>query len=192
MEVVEAHARSVEFWLDRLQAVSPERMTDPTPCAEWDVRELVNHLVGEDRWTAPLVQGSTIEEVGDRFDGDLLGSDAHKAAKDAAQEAVAAFRAPGAIDRIVHLSFGDTPAEEYAWQLTADHLIHAWDLAAAAGGDRTLDDALVAAVADWFAGREALYRAAGAIGPRPEVSAETRQDRLIASFGRDPNWTPSA
>jgi uncharacterized protein (TIGR03086 family) len=190
MDVVEAHARSVEFWLDRLQAVSPERLTGPTPCAEWDVRELVNHLVGEDRWTAPLVQGSTIEEVGDRFDGDLLGSDAHEAARDAGQEAVAAFRAPGAIDRIVHLSFGDTPAEEYAWQLTADHLIHAWDLAAAAGGDRTLDAALVAAVADWFASRETLYRAAGAIGGRPDVTAATAQDELLIGFGRDPSWRP--
>jgi len=53
----------------------------------------------------------------------------------------------------VHLSFGDVPASEYLGQLLADHLVHAWDLAAAVGADRALDPAVVRAVAEWFAER---------------------------------------
>ena len=67
----------------------------------------------------------------------------------------------------VHLSFGDVPAEEYAYQLAADHIIHGWDLAVATGGDTSMDPDLVEALAAWFAGNEDAYRRAGAIAERP-------------------------
>jgi uncharacterized protein (TIGR03086 family) len=89
------------------------------------------------------------------------------------------------MERIVHLSFGDTPADEYAYQLFADHLIHGWDLARAIGADETLDPELVDACAAWFAEREALYRQVGAIGDRPDVPEDAdTQTRLLAAFGR--------
>ena len=107
------------------------------------MRALVNHVVGEDRWTPPLLEGATIAEVGDRFDGDLLGADPVGAARAAAAAAVAsvAERLPGG--GMVHLSYGDEQMTEYVHQLSADHLIHAWDLAAATGGDVRLDPELV-------------------------------------------------
>jgi uncharacterized protein (TIGR03086 family) len=169
--------------------VRAEQHDDPTPCAGWTVRQLVNHLVYEDRWTAPLVNGATIAEVGDRFDGDLLGDDPIRAAADAAAEAEAAVAEPGALDRTVQLSFGDTPCTEYVHQLFADHLIHGWDLAAAVGADRRLDPELVDLCAAWFADREDTYRSAGAVGARVEVPVgASAQDRLLAAFGRDPAW----
>lgn len=188
MDVLALHARSLDQWMDRVRALSPDQLGFPTPCSEWDVRALVNHVVGEDRWTAPLVEGRTIEEVGGALDGDLLGDDPRGAAEEAAKAAAAAFTEEGALDRTVHLSFGDFPAEGYAWQLVADHLIHAWDLAAATGADRRLDDELVAAVADWFTATEDAYRAGGAIAQRPPVTGDTPQDRLLVAFGRDPLW----
>jgi uncharacterized protein (TIGR03086 family) len=147
--------------------------------------------VNEDRWTVPVMAGATIAEVGDRFDGDLLGDDPAGNTADAADQAEAAVGEPGALDRTVHLSFGDTPAEEYVRQLLADHLIHAWDLAAATGLDRQLDPDTVRVCAEWFAEREDLYRGAGAIGPRVEVpETADEQSRLLGAFGRDPAWSP--
>jgi hypothetical protein len=90
-------------------------------------------------------------------------------------------------DSTVHLSFGDTPVDEYLAQLAADHLVHAWDLAAATGGDRRFDPEVVAAVGAWFDDREDLYRSAGAIGPAAAATGDP-QDDLIARFGRDPGW----
>ena len=90
MDVIDLHRRTVEVFLERVEAIGDDQWADPTPCADWDVRALVNHVVGEDRWTAPLLGGSTIAEVGDRFDGDLLGADPAGSANDAAAEAVAA------------------------------------------------------------------------------------------------------
>ena len=82
---------------------------------------------------------------------------------------------------------GGCPAEEYVSQLFADHLIHGWDLAVGLGTDRTLDPEAVRACLDWFEGREEMYRAGGAIGPRVDVADDaSAQDRLLGAFGRDP------
>jgi uncharacterized protein (TIGR03086 family) len=190
MDVSELHRRSVAEFATRVDGIDSERSDAwslPTPCAAWDVRTLVNHLTYEDKWTPPMLAGATVEEVGDRFEGDLLGDDPVGAFGSASVEATdaAAITDPA---QIVHLSFGDYPAAEYLYQLSADHLIHGWDLAAATDGDRQLDPELVAAIADWFADREELYRAAGLIGPRTDGASDDPQDRLLAGFGRDPDW----
>jgi uncharacterized protein (TIGR03086 family) len=113
MDLIEQYRRSVAGFTERLAQIGPEQWSAPTPCTEWDVRALVNHVVNEERWMPPLFGGATIAEVGDRFDGDLLGDDPLGNAADAAREADAAVAAPGAMERTVHLSFGDFPAGEY-------------------------------------------------------------------------------
>ncbi|MGH3473436.1 MAG: TIGR03086 family metal-binding protein [Aeromicrobium sp.] len=187
MDFTELHRRAVENFAQKVQQVSDDQWDQPTPCTEWDVRALVNHVVGEELWVKPLVDGRTIEDVGTAFDGDVLGDDPRSTATAAAAEANDAFD-QGVRDGVtVHLSFGETPADEYAMQLTADHLIHGWDLAAGAGLDRTMDAELVAVVAEWFASQEEAWRAGGAIGPRAEMTGDPQVD-LLAAFGRSHDW----
>jgi uncharacterized protein (TIGR03086 family) len=184
------YRRSLTEFIDRVHQVRPEQWPDATPCPGWDVRALVNHLVMEDRWAVELLSGATIAEVGDRFDGDLLGIDPLGVTTEAAKQSEVAVTEPGALTRVVHLSFGDTPAEEYARELLAEHLIHAWDLAAAIGADRRLDAELVRFCAEWFPGREAEFRTVGLIGPRVDLPQPAGpQDRLLATYGRDPAWS---
>ena len=168
-----------------VHAVRAEQWQLPTPCAGWTVRDLVNHVVAENLWTAPLMDGATIADVGDAYDGDVLGDDPVAAWDAAAASARQAVDAPGAVERTVHLSFGDTPATEYVNQLFADHLIHGWDLAQAIGADARLEPELVAACGSWFDTVEETYRQAGAIGPRPLVTVGAdAQAQLLARFGR--------
>ena len=185
-----AYARSVATFDAVIRQVGPDAWTSPTPCLGWDVRALVNHVVAEDRWVPPLLAGLTIAEVGEALDGDLLGDDPRGAwnrARDEAERAVSAT--PDG--QIVALSAGPTPLAEYLWQLAADHLIHAWDLAMASGVDLVFDDDLASAVEDWFSTWEDGYRRAGAIGPRPAVpDGASRQHRLLAAFGRDAGDRP--
>ena len=184
-DVREMFRRAAEAFGERVHAVRDDQWRGPTPCSDWDVRALVNHLVGEMRWAPPLFAGGTIAEVGGRFDGDLLGGDPKGAWDGAAKEAVDAVAAEGAMDRIVHLSFGDLPGREYALQLFADLLVHGWDLARSIGADERLDAGLVDACASWFAPMEEPYRQAGAIGPRPPTPAGADdQTVLLAMFGR--------
>lgn len=156
-----------------------------TPDEDWTVRDLVNHIVGEDLWAPLLLAGSTIAEVGDSFEGNVLGADPKAAWAAASAAAVRAVEDDGALDRIVHLSFGDFPGREYALQLFADHLIHAWDLARALGTDERLDPGLVASCASWFDAMEEPYRSAGAIAARQPVPGRADpQAVLLARFGR--------
>jgi uncharacterized protein (TIGR03086 family) len=190
MELERTYRRSVEYWKGTVRSV-PADWSAPTPCAEWDVRTLINHVVGEDRWTKPLVDGKTIAEVGDEFDGDLLGEEPKATAFAAADEALTAVAERLPAGGKVHLSYGEEDIEEYIRQLVADHLIHGWDLAAATGQHRTLDPELVAEVAAWFRDREDSYRAGGSIAERPTSAkgGDPQADLLIA-FGRDPDWRP--
>jgi len=185
MDVPEMFAAAVAEFGSRVQQIGDHQWAVATPNEGWSVRDLVNHLVGEDRWAPPLLAGSSIAEIGDRFDGDLLGTAPKRAWAAASDEAVQAVEADGAMSRTVHLSFGDFPGSEYALQLFADHLIHAWDLARAIGADERLDTDLVAACATWFGAVEDAYRSAGAIAARPPVPGDAgAQTVLLARFGR--------
>src|SRR5262245_8867012 len=192
MDVISLHGRCVAEFVARVAAVPPDRWDAWTPCSDWNARQLVNPVVGEDRWTVPLLEGATIADVGSEFDGDLLGHDPAASTRRAADEAVAMVAEVLPAGGRVHLSYGDEDMAEYVHQLAADHLIHAWDLAAATGGETTLDAELVAAVAEWFGERESLYRSAGAIGPRVAGGFDDPSGTLLAAFGRDPDWTSSA
>jgi uncharacterized protein (TIGR03086 family) len=189
MDANTLYHRSVEFFADRVNAVGDDQWGDPTPCSEWTVRDLVNHVTYENLWTVPLMEGATIEEVGDQFDGDVLGGDEIGAALAAARNAISSVATQLPLGGTVHLSFGETPKQEYAMQLAADHLVHGWDLAAATRGDTRMDPHLVHAVAQWFDANEEAYRGAGAVAaPRP-LTGDAQHD-LLARFGRDPGWGP--
>lgn len=194
MDLAELHTRCVGSWSSRLAGIE-DRWSAPTPCPDWDVRALVNHVVGEELWTAPLLDGATIADVGDRYDGDVLGEDPGPRAAAAAAEAAAVVErhlssGDPAAD-LVHLSFGDTPVEEYVRQLSADHLVHSWDLATATGQDPALDTDLVLEVGAWFAERAEMYRAAGVVGPAVPADDDP-QSTLLGAFGRVPGSTAGA
>jgi uncharacterized protein (TIGR03086 family) len=185
VDVVELFGRSCQEFDRRVAEVGADQWTMATPCTEWNVRTLVNHVAVEDLWVPPLLQGSTIGEVGNRFDGDQLGDDPRgswRAAYDAAVQAVGDLPSVG---QTVHLSFGDVPASFYLTQLIFDHVVHAWDLATAIAADTRLDPELVEFSIDEFAAQEDSYRASGAIAELPDIPDGTDpQTRLLAMFGR--------
>jgi uncharacterized protein (TIGR03086 family) len=184
-DIVDLYTRASERYGGLVYSVRADHWAGPTPCTDWDVRALVNHLASENLWVPPLFEGKTIADVGDRFDGDVLGEDPKSAWSASASPAVAAVQGEGAMGRIVHLSFGDVPGSEYAWQMFADLLIHGWDLARAIGTDESLPPDMIDACARWFDEREAQYRQVGAITDRPDVPPDAdAQTVLLARFGR--------
>ena len=183
-ELADLFERAVDEFGNRVEAVDKDQWKNATPCTEWNVSDLVNHIVYEDRWVPPLLAGKTIQDVGDRFEGDLLGDDAKGAWAEAANEALNSV-AEVDDERIVHLSFGDFPARFYISQLLSDHVIHAWDLARAIGGDDRLDPDLVDFVYDFIAPQVEQWRGAGVFGAAQDVPPDAnRQTELLAMVGR--------
>jgi uncharacterized protein (TIGR03086 family) len=183
--VNERFERATTHFSDLVQQIKDDQWSAATPCADWDVRALVNHLVYEARWVPPMLKGRTIEQVGDRFDGDLLGADPKTAYDDALGGARTAIKEPGAGEQTVHLSYGDTPAHEYLAQLTCDFVVHACALARGLGADDSLDPDMVQWVDEIARPQAAMLAASGLFDPPVDVPDDAdAQTKLLALFGR--------
>ena len=185
--LVSAFERAVDEFGRRLEAIRDDQWGAPTPDTEWDVRALANHVLAEDLWAPPLFEGLTIAEVGDRFDGDQLGPNPAAAWARASEAAVEVAHEDGALERVVHVSFGDISGREYLSQLVCDHVIHAWDLARAIGADERLDPKLVDFATTFITPQVEGWRSAGAFGPPVDLPPGAGpQEALLALTGRQP------
>ena len=186
-DALSLHATALEEFDRRVRAVGPDQWSDPTPDTAWDVRALVNHLVVEQLWMPLLLDGATVQDVGDRFDGDRLGDDPVTAWADASARARAAFTAPGTLHRHVELSYGRRPAEGYCREMTLDLAVHAWDLARAVGADERIDETLAAEMYELAAAQSDQLAATGLFADPVAVADDAgTQTRLLALLGRNP------
>jgi uncharacterized protein (TIGR03086 family) len=159
--------------------ITPDQLDQPTPCAEFTVRGVLEHMVGGATAFAAAYRGETpappdVTDVLAAF-GPALG------------DLAAAVNAPGALDRTVAAPFGDLPGETFARFVVLDGLVHGWDLSGATGQPYDPPDALVAAV-DAFA-HQVLdpLRDGQTFGPAVEPSpGATPIERLAAYTGRRP------
>jgi uncharacterized protein (TIGR03086 family) len=181
----ELYVRAMEATRATVAAVGADQWDASTPCSEWNVRQVANHIIGENLWAAELYQGRTIADVGSRLDGDLTGTDPSAAYTGSVAAASQAVSTPGAMETVCHLSFGDYSGSDYAAQLFMDTLIHGWDIARATGQGARLEPDLVSAcmpIAEYMTGQ---FRSAGVFGENLPVPADADpQTRLLALVGR--------
>jgi uncharacterized protein (TIGR03086 family) len=101
------------------------------------------------------------------------------------EEAHTVVAQPGALERTVHLSFGDASGREYVMQLTADLAIHSWDLARATGQGAALDPGAVALLLPWTEASAGLIAGSGMFGPPIDAGPGAPDDvRLLGLLGR--------
>jgi uncharacterized protein (TIGR03086 family) len=134
MDPLVAHQRAQEAFAGVLANVSPEQFGAPTPCSEWAIRDLIEHVVGGNEHVA-IWSGKT-DAAPDRPD-DIVA--AHRATAAAAQDV---FAAPDGMSTMFKLPFGELPGQFFVGMRTSDVLTHAWDLATATGQPTDLDPEL--------------------------------------------------
>ncbi|WP_330181924.1 TIGR03086 family metal-binding protein [Nocardia sp. NBC_01503] len=182
-----------------LQPVRPEQWVWPTPCTEWNVRQLVNHVTRGNLNYANLVEGASaaaflrLREV-DALDGDPVGAFARSVSTCAE-----AFARPGALRRELDYPLGRVVARQALAVRTTDTTIHTWDLARSVGAEETLDPGLVAWIDDHldeiYAGLSETPRAPDTThrffaAPRAGSNDDApQQDRLLRQMGRTPDRT---
>ena len=154
--------------------VRDEQLADPTPCAEWDVRALLDHLRGGPAYL--------LAAAGRDVDADA----SYRAT---VEQCLTVLRGTGVLERRCLSPLGfEWSVGEAAAGTFMDQLVHSWDLAVATGQDRVLDPALVdACVAMFLPDMPQRGRAGGLVGPAVPVGPDaSAQDRLLGAMGRTP------
>jgi uncharacterized protein (TIGR03086 family) len=163
----------------------PDEMTPRKPGST--LRTVIGYHAYDDAWVPDVLAGRTKEEVGDKYDGDLLGDHPKLNFASIVESAVIAVRAFAEPERVVHLSYGDYPAREYLKHITSFRGLRAYDLAKFIGADTTLPDDLVQGLWDEIAPSAEEWRQIGVYGPAVAVPADAPlQDRLLGLTGRRP------
>jgi uncharacterized protein (TIGR03086 family) len=169
----------------KVTAITPDRWLHATPCTDWSVHDVVNHVTGEHLWAPHLLRGETIAQVGSRYDGDVLGDDPVYAWERASGLSKAAWEYASP-DDVVHLSFGDNPALEYGVQMLTDLVIHGWDVSRGAGLDESIEPASAVVVLAYLEANAKEWHAAGIFAAPVAVDSDDPGARLLGLSGRQP------
>ena len=184
--ISDCYDRSLDSSINIVSNVADSAWGNDTPCTDWNVKDVVNHIVYENVWMVALFNGRTIEEVGDEFEGDLVGDDPIGTYNRTAREVKAILAQPDAMSRTCQISSGPVTGAEYSKQLFLDTLIHGWDIAVGSDQDAKLDDYLVqmcTPLAQVIAGNEG-YRSVFA-EPTSGSNSDNGQTKLLALLGRN-------
>jgi uncharacterized protein (TIGR03086 family) len=163
-----------------LACVRPEQLDGPTPCSEWSVQQLVEHMVG----SADYLLGAAGEAVPGRS-----GPTAIADYRTGVAQVLAVLARREVLQRRCRSPLGfEWSVAEAAAGTFMDNLVHTWDLATATGQDPRLDEELVrACVAMFLPDMPARGRAAGIVGPAVAVPSDASpQERLLGAMGRQP------
>jgi uncharacterized protein (TIGR03086 family) len=184
VDVISALEISYDQTAKLVAGLTPAELDAPSPCAGWDVRATLNHLLGA-TWMFTLVnQGRAADEDA----GDVIGDDASLAVKVASKENLASWRQPGAFEGGRSYPFGTFPASGAAMLNLEEVVVHNWDVARGAGLELVVDPAVGQMIYDWGVSIPLDdFREHGAFGPEVVVPATASiVDRLVGLLGRQP------
>ncbi|MGH9112554.1 MAG: TIGR03086 family metal-binding protein [Acidimicrobiales bacterium] len=180
MDIVDALDQTFHHAHQVIGRVRPDQHSEKTPCDEWSVRDLLEHMIG-------VVAGLGTAAAGTPTRAFALDADPAAQFQDAATSALAAWRIPGVLDRVLDGGPGPMPGRVLAGINLLDTATHTWDLATATGQPAALPDDVASA---------ALEASRATISPEirtgrfaPEVAAgvsASATDKLVAFLGRTP------
>lgn len=152
------------------------------------LRQVLNYHAYDTAWIPETFAGKTIEEIGDKYDGNLLGDDPIASYATYSKLATDYIRDNFDEDRVIHFSYGDFPASEAILHPTGFRIFRAYDIAKLIGADTTLPEDVCRAAYEYFASSMDMYREAGIYGAALSVDDNASwQAKLFAQVGRDPN-----
>jgi uncharacterized protein (TIGR03086 family) len=153
--------------------LKPEHLDKPTPCSEFTVRGVLEHMIGGGTAFAAAYRGETPPEPD--FSDPLENFSA------AMGELSAAVSAPGALDKTVEAPFGEVPGDVFARFIALDGLVHGWDIAQATGQSYDPPKDLVDAV-DAFARQSIDPLRGAAFGDAVEPSSGATPIECLAAY----------
>jgi uncharacterized protein (TIGR03086 family) len=182
MDPIEMIEKASGACLKAVQGIKKDQLSSPTPCAEFDISGLLGHIIsGTTMMTEAAAtgkaSGTTVE----------IGDDPAKTLGAARDQLLAAWKAPGVLEKTLTLPFGAMPGQMVAGILFMEQIVHAWDVLKATGQKIDIDPALAEAALEQLKPMGPMLRSPGVFGPEITIAAEAPVvDRLIAFTGRQP------
>jgi uncharacterized protein (TIGR03086 family) len=166
-----------------VHGVKKEQLSDATPCTEFDVKLLLNHMLGGLEMLRDASSGGSPKMP----DGDQFGDDPGATYDERASKLLDVLKQPGTLDRTWTMPFGQLPGQMMAAIAFVEHLTHGWDLAKATGQDTTIPDELIAEARSVVEPTDAMWRSPGVCGPQVDVpESAPASDKFAAFMGRQP------
>ncbi len=170
--------RTASEWTLSKVVRAGDQLDAPTPCDDWDVRTLLNHMLETQQYFVQSARGDEASPPSPEPPDGLIGDDAAAAYERAREETITTFSDDGVIERTgpsLGIAFSDT-------------LLHGWDLARATDQDTTMPAGLAQAAYDVVHGAFTDDQRKGVFGPELPVGEDaTSQEKLLAYTGRDPS-----
>jgi uncharacterized protein (TIGR03086 family) len=164
--------------------VKPDLYRNPTPCSDWDVHQLLNHMISTHHMFAALLKDQDPAEPLDE-----IGDDPGGAYDEAIAASLETWKMPGAFEQTLPLPIGATPGNVALALLVMDNIVHGWDLAQATGQHLPIDEDIAAYYLEQVrAMRLPRQPADGApFGPEvPVPDSASSVDKLLGFLGRRP------
>lgn len=175
-DLLDLYGRASEWTLSKV-AGATEKLDASTPCDEWDVRTLMNHMLDTQNYFAGTARGDDVSPPA-KVPPELLGDSPEADLEHARAKTLASFGSNGVIERT-------GPSLGIAF---SDQLLHGWDLAMATGQDATMPDGLPEAAYDMIHGRFTDEQRKGLFKPEIPVGPDASpQEKLLAYTGRTPS-----
>ena len=190
MDADDLFARASAWAATKLDGVRAEQLDDPTVLPGWSVRDLLNHMVGQNVFFAKVARGLPADAPGTMPSGDLFGKDPGATYREATAEAQEAFSHQEALERTLVVPAGTMTGAQFWAVIFTEALIHGWDLARSTGQDATFDAGIAAAAYEVLSPVAEGQRELGFYGPEvPVPEGAPIQDRLLGLVGRSPSAT---
>jgi uncharacterized protein (TIGR03086 family) len=168
------HAQGV---IDNVRA---DQYDNPTPCEEWVVRDLLGHTIAVVAGLGPAASGAAPAKF-------ALGPDPAAQFRDAAAAALAGWRTPGVMDKVVDVAVGPMPGRVLAGINLLDTATHTWDIATATGQPAELPSAVAEAALEVSRATISADIRPGRFGPEvPAAPDAGPTEQLVAFLGRTP------
>jgi uncharacterized protein (TIGR03086 family) len=164
-------------WTSTKVAGATSKLDARTPCDQWDVRTLLNHMLETQKYFVGAAQGKDVSPPG-QSPPEVLGDDPHADFEEVRRDMLSTYGAPGVIEKT-------GPSLGIAF---SDLLLHGWDVAKATKQDTTMPAGLPDAAFQMIHGRFTEDQRKGVFKPEISVPADApAQDKLLAYTGRTPS-----
>lgn len=163
-------------WAVEKVSGATNKLNATTPCDEWNVRSLLNHMLDTQRYFLSSARGEDASPPSPT-PPEMLSGDPAVDFRKAGEDMLAAYSEPGVLDKT-------GPSLGIAF---SDLLLHSWDLARATGQDATMPEGLAEAAYGLIHGKFTDEQRKGIFKPEVPVGKDaSTQDRLLAYSGRNP------